>query len=190
MLPAIYEGRQGARRDHAGKAKHRSACILLWEPIMIDPAAISHIDPDLIPILTDLQNQINNLQAGSQGPQGEIGPSGPQGIPGPVGPQGPQGSAGEQGFNGVRGPIGPEGPMGSQGPVGPAGPQGPAGTVGPAGPAGGENTPPPRLHNTMETPVAPVFEKIGGSISLFPFFSTPLCLPLTIFLYPKTLPPP
>jgi len=34
---------------------------------MIDPAAISHIDPDLIPILTDLQNQINNLQAGSQG---------------------------------------------------------------------------------------------------------------------------
>jgi len=155
---------------------------------MIDPAAISHIDPDLIPILTDLQNQINNLQAGSQGPQGEIGPSGPQGIPGPVGPQGPQGSAGEQGFNGVRGPIGPEGPMGSQGPVGPAGPQGPAGPVGPAGPAGGTTTPPPVDIITWKPVIAVFAQNVAGSISVSQFVTSSLGLPLTISLNPITLP--
>lgn len=47
--------------------------------------------------IAGLQNQINNIPAGPQGPQGEPGPQGEQG---PQGIQGPRGFQGEQGLPG------------------------------------------------------------------------------------------
>jgi len=60
--------------------------------------------------LTDLQNQINELQAQIQamqpGPEGPQGPAGPQGPPGPDGAQGEPGPPGEQGPQGAAAFIG------------------------------------------------------------------------------------
>jgi len=64
--------------------------------------------------LTDLQNQINNIQL----------IPGPEGLVGPTGPQGPQGLQGLEGQQGLQGPEGPQGPQGLQGPEGPVGPAG------------------------------------------------------------------
>lgn len=62
-----------------------------------------------------LEQLIEAVPAGAQGPQGEVGPAGP------VGPQGEMGPAGPMGPQGAMGPAGPMGPQGEQGPQGPQG---------------------------------------------------------------------
>ncbi len=100
---------------------------------------------------------LNDLAAGSVGPQGPEGPAGPMGAQGPIGadgpqgvqgpvgatgaqgPQGPQGATGATGAagaDGATGPAGPQGSTGPQGPIGNTGPTGPAGSTGPQGPQG------------------------------------------------------
>lgn len=79
---------------------------------MIDPASLTHVDPDVVPALLDLQAQIQAIPAGQVGPQG---PAGPQGVQGIAGPAGIQGVAGPAGLPGAIGPQGLPGPQGSQG---------------------------------------------------------------------------
>jgi len=100
---------------------------------------------------TELQKQINMLQAqldalqlnngakgdkgdqGPVGPQGPIGLTGPQGIQGESGPQGPIGLTGATGEQGPQGPVGPQGEQGIHGVPGSVGPKGDTGPVGATG---------------------------------------------------------
>lgn len=138
---------------------------------MIDPNAVQHIDPDVVPLLLDLQAQISALPAAQVGPQGPIGP---QGIPGP------QGIAGV-GQVGPVGPIGPQGIPGVQGIQGPAGPQGIPGTAPVV-------TPPPIVvppdHPPVWQTVPTITFTLGQpqSISVAVFVSDPDGDPLTITL--------
>ena len=89
--------------------------------------------------INDIQQQIDNLEGGVEGPQGEQGDPGPQGPIGPIGATGAAGAAGADGTNGVDGTQGPVGPAGNDGATGVAGADGTNGvdgTQGPAGPAG------------------------------------------------------
>ena len=88
---------------------------------------------------------------GPQGPQGEqgaTGETGQQGLEGPQGPQGEQGATGETGQQGAEGPQGPQGPQGEQGAAGETGPQGPQGEQGAEGPQG-----PQGVAGTFETAI-------------------------------------
>ena len=89
--------------------------------------------------INDIQQQIDNLEGGVEGPQGEQGDPGPQGPIGPIGATGAAGAAGADGTNGVdgtQGPAGPAGANGIDGLAGAIGPQGPIGPIGPPGPQG------------------------------------------------------
>lgn len=72
--------------------------------------------------MIDLQNQIDAIGPGSQGP---------------IGPQGSTGAIGPQGLQGVAGPMGPRGFTGATGLQGPQGIQGAQGVQGPPGTGGG-----------------------------------------------------
>jgi hypothetical protein len=63
--------------------------------------------------VVDLQNQIDRMNDGLQGP---AGPPGEKGEPGPPGPKGDAGAKGPKGDNGPQGPKGEPGPEGPQGP--------------------------------------------------------------------------
>ena len=120
------------------------------------------------------------MNAGGQGPQGEVGPTGPQGEVGPqgaqgeVGPQGPIGPQGDQGIQGEQGDVGDTGPQGLQGVqgipgvVGPQGPQGDTGPQGPPGPttwAGITDKPttfPPSTHNHPQSEVTNLVTDLAG----------------------------
>ena len=75
-------------------------------------------DDDYLTGAISVQDFINQVGTGTQGPQG---PQGPQGIQGNTGPQGVQGDQGPQGIQGVQGNQGIQGPQGIQGIQGPAG---------------------------------------------------------------------
>lgn len=84
---------------------------------------LSHVDPDLVPIITDLDARLTALGPGLQGPAGPAGApgaAGPAGSQGVAGPAGAQGVAGPQGIQGVPGPMGPAGPPGTPVPIPPA----------------------------------------------------------------------
>jgi len=87
--------------------------------------------------LTDLQNQIDDLQAQinamQPGPEGPQGPQGEQGLKGDKGDTGATGAQGEQGLKGDKGDPGEQGPIGATGPQGPQGEQGLTGDQGPPG---------------------------------------------------------
>jgi len=76
---------------------------------------------------------VDTIESGAQGPQGEPGPAGADGAQGPAGPEGPAGADGAQGPQGIQGPAGADGAAGAQGPEGPQGPAGADGAQGPQG---------------------------------------------------------
>ena len=73
---------------------------------------------------------VNDGQAGAQGPKGDKGDTGAQGPKGETGATGAQGPKGDTGAQGPQGVQGEKGDTGAQGPKGDTGEQGPAGTDG------------------------------------------------------------
>jgi len=131
---------------------------------------------DLERELYALRNQVNYLQTGAQGPQGETGAQGPQGE---TGAQGPQGETGAQG---------PQGETGAQGPQGETGAQGPQGETGAQGPQGEGWVQEERIYQLGET-----FIKWNGSLKLFSIrveriidSSTPIAVTVTNYSMPNT----
>ncbi|MGJ1198834.1 hypothetical protein ACR777_05360 [Sphingobacterium spiritivorum] len=94
-------------------------------------------------IISAVQDLINQIAKGPQGPAGvpgQPGPPGVQGIPGPPGKDGAtglKGDTGPPGREGIQGPTGPPGREGIQGPPGIQGIQGPPGGTGEKGDPGG-----------------------------------------------------
>lgn len=78
------------------------------------------------------------VQTGGPGPQGETGETGAQGPQGTQGPTGATGSQGATGDTGPTGATGAQGPQGVQGDTGPTGPQGLTGDTGSTGATGAQ----------------------------------------------------
>ena len=123
-------------------------------------AELNNQDATLQEQYNQLDQKIDSIVPGLEGPQGAEGPQGPQGEQGATGETGQQGAEGPQGAEGIQGPQGPqgaEGPQGPQGAEGPQGPQGEQGAVGETGPQGAEGPQGPQgpqgVAGTFETAI-------------------------------------